>query len=68
MGNPPKTSVYDESIGMDISPRKVVWVANREKPLAGADTLARLRISSNGNLELVDGKQNSVWSINVNTW
>ncbi|KAM5588477.1 hypothetical protein ABKV19_006760 [Rosa sericea] len=49
----------------DISPRKVVWVANRENPLAGADTLARLTISINGNLELVDGKQNAVWSTKV---
>ncbi|CAN6683171.1 unnamed protein product [Malus baccata var. baccata] len=36
-----------------ILPRKVVWVANREKPLAVTDTLAVLTISSNGNLELV---------------
>ncbi|KAM2831173.1 hypothetical protein PS2_036629 [Malus domestica] len=36
-----------------ILPRKVVWVANREKPLAVTDTLAGLTISSNGNLELV---------------
>ncbi|ONI10183.1 hypothetical protein PRUPE_4G033000 [Prunus persica] len=49
----------------NILPRKVVWVANREKPIAAADTLASLAISSNGNLELVDGKQNSVWSTNM---
>ncbi|KAM5555092.1 hypothetical protein ABKV19_023146 [Rosa sericea] len=49
----------------DIFPRKVVWVANRDQPLALIDTLASLRISSNGSLELVDGKQNSVWSTNV---
>ncbi|KAM5577845.1 hypothetical protein ABKV19_008267 [Rosa sericea] len=48
----------------DIFPRKVVWVANRDKPLALTDTLASLRISSNGSLQLVDGKQNSVWSTN----
>ncbi|KAM5573500.1 G-type lectin S-receptor-like serine/threonine-protein kinase [Rosa sericea] len=48
----------------DIFPRKAVWVANRDKPLALIDTLASLRISSNGSLELVDGKQNSVWSTN----
>ncbi|KAI5331027.1 hypothetical protein L3X38_021153 [Prunus dulcis] len=49
----------------NILPRKVVWVANREKPIAAADTLASLAITSNGNLELVDGKQNSVWSTNI---
>ncbi|XP_050149322.1 G-type lectin S-receptor-like serine/threonine-protein kinase At1g61480 isoform X6 [Malus sylvestris] len=45
-------------------PRKVVWVANREKPLAVADALASLAIN-NGKLELVDGKQKSIWSINI---
>ncbi|XP_070678962.1 G-type lectin S-receptor-like serine/threonine-protein kinase SD1-29 [Malus domestica] len=49
----------------NISPRKVVWVANRENPIAASDTLANLTISSNGNLELVDGKQNSLWSTNI---
>ncbi|KAM5588499.1 G-type lectin S-receptor-like serine/threonine-protein kinase SD1-29 [Rosa sericea] len=49
----------------NITPRKVVWVANRGKPLAVADTLASLRIDSNGNLELVDGKLSSVWSTNI---
>ncbi|KAM5588497.1 hypothetical protein ABKV19_006776 [Rosa sericea] len=48
-----------------IFPRKIVWVANRENPLAVTDSLATLRIGSNGNLELVDGKQSSVWSTNV---
>ncbi|XP_040362218.1 G-type lectin S-receptor-like serine/threonine-protein kinase At1g61500 isoform X2 [Rosa chinensis] len=48
-----------------IFPRKVLWVANRESPLAVSDTLASLRIGSNGNLELIDGEQNSVWSTNI---
>ncbi|XP_050371715.1 uncharacterized protein LOC126789562 [Argentina anserina] len=49
----------------NISPFKVVWVANSENPVT--DTLPSLRISSNGNLELVDGKQNLVWSTNIST-
>ncbi|XP_040361846.1 G-type lectin S-receptor-like serine/threonine-protein kinase At1g61500 [Rosa chinensis] len=49
----------------DISQRKVVWVANREKPLAVADTSASLTVTSNGNLKLVDGKQKSIWSTNI---
>ncbi|KAL6206998.1 hypothetical protein ACLB2K_024243 [Fragaria x ananassa] len=49
----------------NIYPRKQVWVANRERPLAVSDGLASLIISRNGNLEIVDGKQNSVWSSNV---
>ncbi|XP_021809333.1 G-type lectin S-receptor-like serine/threonine-protein kinase SD1-29 isoform X2 [Prunus avium] len=48
-----------------IFPRKVVWVANREKALSVTDTLASLTINSNGNLELVDGKQSSIWSTNI---
>ncbi|XP_062013322.1 G-type lectin S-receptor-like serine/threonine-protein kinase SD1-29 isoform X1 [Rosa rugosa] len=48
-----------------IFPRKIVWVANRESHIAVTDTLASLRIGSNGNLELIDGKQNSVWSTNI---
>ncbi|PRQ44981.1 putative protein kinase RLK-Pelle-DLSV family [Rosa chinensis] len=48
-----------------IFPRKYVWVANRYNPLAATDTLATLKISSNGNLELVDGKQSFVWSTNI---
>ncbi|BBH00795.1 hypothetical protein Prudu_010883 [Prunus dulcis] len=64
----PNNSAANKYVGIwyqNILPRKVVWVANREKPLAVADTVASLRISSNGTLELVDGKQNSVWSNNV---
>ncbi|BBN69712.1 hypothetical protein Prudu_1121S000100 [Prunus dulcis] len=48
-----------------IFPRKVVWVANIEKALSVTDTLASLTINSNGNLELVDGKQSSIWSTNI---
>ncbi|KAM5553207.1 G-type lectin S-receptor-like serine/threonine-protein kinase SD1-29 [Rosa sericea] len=48
-----------------IYPRKYVWVANRDNPLAATDTLASLRIGSSGSLELVDGKQISVWSANI---
>ncbi|KAM5588482.1 hypothetical protein ABKV19_006765, partial [Rosa sericea] len=48
-----------------IYPRKYVWVANRDNPLAATDTLVSLRIGSSGSLELVDGKQISVWSANI---
>ncbi|KAK4713234.1 hypothetical protein R3W88_019141 [Solanum pinnatisectum] len=40
-------------------PQTVVWVANRDKPLGGAD--ANLIISQ-GNLVLLDSLQNSIWS------
>ncbi|KAL5547052.1 hypothetical protein UlMin_006739, partial [Ulmus minor] len=44
------------------SSRTVVWVANRENPLKVTDTSAALKISSNGNLELVDGNNKPIWS------
>ncbi|KAA8515416.1 hypothetical protein F0562_018973 [Nyssa sinensis] len=42
-----------------------VWVANRENPLTVMGPASCLTIGSNGNLKLVDGKQNTVWSTNV---
>ncbi|CAD5316000.1 unnamed protein product [Arabidopsis thaliana] len=44
-----------------ITPRVVVWVANRETPTT--DTSANLAISSNGSLLLFNGKHGVVWSI-----
>lgn len=48
-----------------ISPKTVVWVANRENPLRSTKFPASLKISNNGNLELEDGNNSSVWSTNV---
>ncbi|KAM6585092.1 hypothetical protein CsatB_012094 [Cannabis sativa] len=48
-----------------IYPLAVVWVANRENPLAATDTSATLNIAKNGNLELLDENRNSIWSTNV---
>ncbi|XP_062086978.1 uncharacterized protein LOC133793695 [Humulus lupulus] len=64
----PSDKSRNQYVGMwykGISPVRVVWVANRENPLAASDTSATLNIASNGNLELLDGKLNSVWSTNV---
>ena len=48
-----------------ISPRTVVWVANRGNSVTES-AAASLMIGSNGNLELVDANNNSViWSTNV---
>ncbi|CAA7029735.1 unnamed protein product [Microthlaspi erraticum] len=44
-----------------ITPRAVVWVANREKPVT--DSKANLTTSINGSLVLLSGKQGVVWSI-----
>ncbi|PON85825.1 S-receptor-like serine/threonine-protein kinase [Trema orientale] len=47
------------------SPLKVVWVANRENPVTVKDSSPSLTIGSNGNLDLLDGNRNSVWSSKV---
>ncbi|KAK3440866.1 hypothetical protein EUGRSUZ_B01124 [Eucalyptus grandis] len=44
---------------------KVVWVANRDKPLEDTDQSASLVIGRDGNLKLLDGQQSTVWSTNV---
>lgn len=43
-----------------VTPRVIVWVANRENPVSSPT--ASLTISSNGSLVLLDGKQDHVWS------
>ncbi|KAK3431463.1 hypothetical protein EUGRSUZ_E03122, partial [Eucalyptus grandis] len=49
----------------NLTPSKVVWVANRDKPLGHTDQSASLIIGEDGNLKLLDGQQNTVWSTNV---
>lgn len=44
---------------------KVLWVANRDRPLRSEDRLASLTIGSDGNLRLIDGDRNTVWWANV---
>ncbi|KAM3251780.1 G-type lectin S-receptor-like serine/threonine-protein kinase [Capsicum annuum] len=59
---------YKRYVGIwfkNIPPIKVVWVANRESPLKVSDSAASLSISDNGNLVLLDGTQNVIWSSNV---
>ncbi|GLU23155.1 hypothetical protein SLE2022_391800 [Rubroshorea leprosula] len=47
----------------NIAPRTFVSVANRENPIG--DSLASLKIGSDGNLKLVDGNEVTLWSTNV---
>ena len=64
----PNSTANHQYIGIwykEISPLKVVWVANRENPLRLADSNASLTIGSNGNLELLDGNNKLVWSTNI---
>ncbi|XP_039168029.1 G-type lectin S-receptor-like serine/threonine-protein kinase At1g61550 isoform X2 [Eucalyptus grandis] len=48
-----------------MTPSRVVWVANRDKPLGHTDQSASLIIGEDGNLKLLDGRQNTVWSTNA---
>ena len=50
-----------------ISPPRIIWVANRENPLpVDQASSASLRIGTNGNLELVVGNKSTlIWSTNV---
>ncbi|QHO14953.1 G-type lectin S-receptor-like serine/threonine-protein kinase [Arachis hypogaea] len=44
----------------------VVWVANRDQPIKGADSGAVLKISEDGNLVIMDARNNEIlWSTNV---
>ncbi|KAL3740624.1 hypothetical protein ACJRO7_021832 [Eucalyptus globulus] len=49
----------------NMTPSKKVWVANRNKPIGDTDKSASLIIGNDGNLKLLDGQQNTVWSTNV---
>ncbi|XP_054777218.1 G-type lectin S-receptor-like serine/threonine-protein kinase At4g27290 [Prosopis cineraria] len=44
----------------NITPQTVVWVANREKPLN--DSSGKIAFGADGNLVLLDGKENLMWS------
>ncbi|KAK9750235.1 hypothetical protein RND81_02G181600 [Saponaria officinalis] len=48
-----------------VSPTFFVWVANRNNPLE--DSSGALRISVNGSLEIVDGKNDTFWSLNLSS-
>ncbi|XP_059661588.1 G-type lectin S-receptor-like serine/threonine-protein kinase At4g27290 [Cornus florida] len=48
-----------------ISPETVVWVANRETPIA--DSYANLTINSDGNLVLFNATKGVIWSSNSST-
>ncbi|GJV52318.1 G-type lectin S-receptor-like serine/threonine-protein kinase [Tanacetum coccineum] len=49
----------------NITIRKIIWVANRESPLSISDTSSSLTIVDDGNLRILDGERNTVWSTNI---
>ncbi|XP_020224651.1 G-type lectin S-receptor-like serine/threonine-protein kinase At4g27290 [Cajanus cajan] len=46
-----------------ISPRTIVWVANRNIPVQNSST-AVLKLTHQGNLEILDGSKGIIWSSN----
>lgn len=52
----------------NIPGQRIVWVANREDPLPASDSASILKIGGDGNLRIVDGNQNTVWSTNVSAY
>ncbi|KAK4421283.1 G-type lectin S-receptor-like serine/threonine-protein kinase [Sesamum alatum] len=48
-----------------VSEKTVIWVANRDRPLT--DSSGTVTISRDGNLVLINGKNETVWSTNVVT-
>ncbi|KAK6932454.1 S-locus glycoprotein domain [Dillenia turbinata] len=49
----------------NIRVRKIIWVANRENPIAVSHFSASLSIGEDGNLKILDGKQTIIWSTHV---
>ncbi|XP_031130610.1 receptor-like serine/threonine-protein kinase SD1-8 [Ipomoea triloba] len=43
----------------------VIWVANRESPLPPQDSQAHFTVGDDGNLRLLDGEKNVIWSTNI---
>ncbi|KAM3394224.1 G-type lectin S-receptor-like serine/threonine-protein kinase [Capsicum galapagoense] len=64
--NPSRSSrIYLGMWYKNIPGQRIVWVANRENPLPASDSATFLKIGGDGNLRIVDGNQNTVWSTNV---
>ncbi|OMO77417.1 S-locus glycoprotein [Corchorus olitorius] len=62
----PNNNSVNKYVGIwykDRTPRRIVWVANREQPVTDSSTV--LTIGSDGNLKLVDRNQETLWSTNV---
>ncbi|KAG2650276.1 G-type lectin S-receptor-like serine/threonine-protein kinase At2g19130 [Panicum virgatum] len=49
-----------------ISARDIVWVANREAPIANLES-SQLSIARDGNMVLLDHRNSPIWSTNVTT-
>ncbi|XP_071699885.1 G-type lectin S-receptor-like serine/threonine-protein kinase At1g61370 [Rutidosis leptorrhynchoides] len=50
----------------NVTARKIMWVANRKNPLSVFDNNSSLTIGNQGNLKILDGTRNTVWSTSIN--
>ncbi|XP_059282012.1 G-type lectin S-receptor-like serine/threonine-protein kinase At1g61370 isoform X2 [Lycium ferocissimum] len=46
----------------NIPSQRILWVANREDPLPASDSAVILKIATDGNLKIVNGNLNTIWS------
>ncbi|PSS04753.1 G-type lectin S-receptor-like serine/threonine-protein kinase [Actinidia chinensis var. chinensis] len=51
----------------NVSVLQVLWVANRDNPIAATDSTSSLTIGIDGNLRILDGKGKPIWETNVST-
>ncbi|XP_057796273.1 G-type lectin S-receptor-like serine/threonine-protein kinase At1g11330 isoform X3 [Salvia miltiorrhiza] len=63
--SPPNSSRRYVGIMYNLPVMSVVWVANRDKPLN--DSSGTFQISSDGNLVILDGRKEIVWSTNLSS-
>ncbi|KAH6798015.1 hypothetical protein C2S52_022569 [Perilla frutescens var. hirtella] len=63
--SPPNSSHRFVGIMFNLPVMTVVWVANRNKPLN--DSTATFEISSDGDLVILNGRKEMVWSTNLST-
>ncbi|CAI9090998.1 OLC1v1025910C1 [Oldenlandia corymbosa var. corymbosa] len=61
--SPVNTSYRYVGIMMNITELTVIWVANRDRPLK--DSAGIVAISDDGNVVVLDGKKETLWSSNV---
>ena len=63
--SPPNHSLWYLGIMFNVPEMTVAWVANRNKPLN--DSSGTFQISTDGNLVILDGQNQIVWSTNLST-
>ncbi|KAG6394012.1 hypothetical protein SASPL_144588 [Salvia splendens] len=63
--SPPNTTNRYVGISFSLSEETVIWVANRDTPLT--DSSGAITLSQDGNLVVLDGTNQTIWSTNLTT-